>query len=88
MHYTVGMSDDAATTTADYDSPWKEAFTEYLEHAVALFLPAVHPQIDWSRGHDVLDKELQQATHDAALGRRLADLLVRVWRRDSGPRSD
>jgi hypothetical protein len=30
----------------------------------------------------LMDKELQQVTRDADLGRRLADTLVKVWRRD------
>src|SRR5579875_3848092 len=66
----------------DYDSPWKEALAHYLPDALALFFPDVYAQIDWSRGYTFLDKELQQVTRDADLGRRLVDTLVRVWRRD------
>ncbi len=68
--------------TTDFDSPWKEALAHYLPDALALFFPAVAAQIDWSRGYTLLDKELQQVTRDADLGRRLADTLVQVWRRD------
>ena len=70
------------TPTADYDSPWKEALARYLPDAFALFFPAVHAEIDWSRQYQPLDKELQQVTRDANLGRRLADTLFQVWRRD------
>lgn len=70
------------TTPADYDSPWKEALARYLPDALALFFPDVYAQIDWSRGYILLDKEFQQVTRDADLGRRLADTLVHVWRRD------
>lgn len=70
------------TPAADYDSPWKEALARYLPDALDLFFPEVYAAIDWSRGYDLLDKELQQVTRDADLGRRLADTLVRVWRRD------
>lgn len=70
------------TPTADYDSPWKEALARYLPDALALFFPDVHAAIDWSRGYELLDKELQQVTRDADLGLRRADMLVRVWRRD------
>jgi hypothetical protein len=76
------MSDQPTVPPAEYDSPWKEALARYLPDALALFLPAVHAQIDWSRGYTLLDKELQQVTRDAELGRRLADTLVQVWRRD------
>ncbi len=82
MLYTWGMTDDVAIPAADYDSPWKEALAQFLPDALALFFPAIHAQIDWDRGYILHDKELQQVTHDADLGRRLADLLVQVWRRD------
>jgi hypothetical protein len=67
---------------ADYDSPWKVALALYLPDAFALFLPQVYAQIEWARGYTLLDKELQKVTRDAALGRRLADTLVKVWRTD------
>lgn len=70
--------DDQQTPVADYDSPWKEALSRDLPEALALFFPAVYAEIDWSRGYTLLDKELQQVTRDADLGRRLADTLVQV----------
>jgi len=81
MLYTGPMSDET-TPVADYDSPWKEALAKYLPDAFALFFPDVATQIDWSRPYQSLDKELQQVVRDADLGRRLADTLVQVWRRD------
>lgn len=67
---------------ADYDSPWKEALEVYFPEFLALCFPEVHAGIDWARGHEFLDKELQQITRDAELGRRLADKLVKVWLND------
>jgi len=67
---------------ADYDSPWKEALARFLPDAIALFCPDVYEAIAWERGYELLDKELQKVTRDAKLGRRLADTLVRVWRKD------
>jgi len=64
----------------DYDSPWKEALDEYLQSFIALFFPAMHAEIDWPRGYETLDKELQQITPDAEDGRRYVDKLVQVWR--------
>lgn len=64
---------------ADYDSPWKEALDCWFEQFVEFFFPHIHREIDWSRGYETLDKELQQVTQDAELGRRHADKLVRVW---------
>src|SRR5437868_14789290 len=66
----------------EYDSPWKEAIERYFEAFVAFFFPEAHAGIDWSRGYEFLDTELQQVVRDAELGRRLADKLVKVWRRD------
>jgi hypothetical protein len=62
----------------DYDSPWKEALERYLPDFLALLFPQAHAGIDWSKGYEFLDKELQQVVRDAELGRRLADKLVRV----------
>jgi hypothetical protein len=53
----------------------------YLADFLAFFFPQAHAEIDWQRGYTFLDKELQQVARDAALGRRLADKLVQVWRR-------
>jgi len=41
--------------------------------------PQAHEQIDWQRGYEFLDKELQKITADAAVGRRVVDKLVKVW---------
>jgi hypothetical protein len=66
----------------DYDGPWKDALERYLEAFMALFFPEAHGGIDWTRGHEFLDKELQQVVRDAELGRRMVDKLVKVWRKD------
>jgi hypothetical protein len=42
----------------------------------------IHADIDWPRGYEMLDKELQQLVRTAELGRRHVDKLVKVWRRD------
>ena len=66
----------------DYDSPWKDVLERYFTAFTAFFFPAVHEGIDWERGYTFLDKELQQIARDARLGRRYADKLIQVWRRD------
>ena len=53
---------------AEYDSPWKEALDAYFEGFLALLFPAVHGQIDWSRGWESLDKEFQQIVREAEVG--------------------
>jgi len=66
----------------DYDSPWKEMFDGYFPAFMAFFFPEAHADIDWTRGYESLDTDLQQIVRDAALGTRLADKLMQVWRRD------
>jgi len=68
--------------SADYDSPWKEALDAYFEAFLLLLFPEVHRHIDWSRGHESLDKEFQQVVREAAVGRRYVDKLVKVWTKD------
>ena len=65
----------------EYDSPWKEIIQLYFEDFMLFFFPQVHSQIDWSRGFEFLDQELQQVVRDAELGKRLVDKLVKVYRR-------
>ena len=66
----------------DYDSPWKEALDRYFPQALEFLFPQIHAEIDWERGWEFLDKELQQVVRDAELGRRLVDKLVKVWQQD------
>jgi hypothetical protein len=63
----------------DYDSPWKEALDRYFERCLAFFFPLAHAEIDWSRGYEMLDKELQGIVRQAKQGRRTVDKLVKVW---------
>jgi hypothetical protein len=65
----------------DFDSPWKEALERFFAEFIELFFPHAHREIDWSRGYDFLDQELQAVVRDAELGKRWADRLVRVWRK-------
>jgi hypothetical protein len=64
---------------SDYDSPWKDILEAYFEECIEFFFPDVHPEIDWSRGYEFLDKELQQIVREAEVGTRFADKLVKVW---------
>src|SRR5439155_6008796 len=66
----------------DLDSPWKETLEHFLAPFLAFFFPEIHDGIDWSRGYQSLDKELQQILRGARVGRRLADKLFKVWRKD------
>jgi hypothetical protein len=63
----------------DFDSPWKEAIDWHFAAFMAFFFPHAHAEIDWGRGYEFLDKELQQIIKDAEIGRRVVDKLVKVW---------
>jgi hypothetical protein len=64
-----------------YDSPWKEALDRYFERFLAFFFPQAHADIDWPRGYEFLDKELQQIAPEGDLGGRVVDKLAKVWLR-------
>jgi Domain of unknown function (DUF4351) len=67
------------TSRSDQDSPWKEILRQYFPEAITFFFPATANLIDWDKPIEFLDKEFQQISPDAEIGRRYADQLVKVW---------
>ncbi len=65
---------------SDFDNAWKEAIDAFFEPFMAFFFGEAHHEIDWARGFEMLDKELQQIAPESEQGRRVADKLVKVWR--------
>jgi hypothetical protein len=66
----------------DADTPWKEILTNYFPDFMVFFFPHIAAEIDWTRGYEVLDKELRQITRESEIGGRIADHLVKVWKTD------
>ena len=66
----------------DYDSPWKDVIEHYFVEFMAFFFPQIYADLDWTRPHEFLDKELQKIVRKAKTGRGYVDKLVRVWRKD------
>jgi hypothetical protein len=64
----------------DFDSPWKEALDRYFQPFLALLFPQAHAGIDWSRGYEPLDKELQEVARGETTGPVVVDKLFKVWR--------
>jgi hypothetical protein len=62
----------------DFDSPWKDVIDRFFEPFMAFFFPQAQADIDWSRNHEMLDKELQKIIRSAKQGRRYVDELVKV----------
>ena len=76
------MPDAMPDHAADYDNPWKEALDYYFEPFLLLVFPHIWGDIDWQRGYESLDKELQRVVRDAETGKRHADKLLKVWLQD------
>ncbi len=79
---TAKRKQSSSSARQDYDSPWKDILARFFPHFMAFFFPDIYAAIDWSRGFEFLDTELQKITARAAVGRRLADKLVKVYLRD------
>jgi len=63
----------------DYDNPWKQVIEDFFPDFLEFFFPQAYAVIDWTRGYEFLDKELQQLEADAEIGRRLVDKVAKVW---------
>jgi hypothetical protein len=66
----------------DFDSPWKESLELYFRAFLALFFRQIEEDIEWSRGFEFLDKELQRIVPTSESGRLYVDKLVKVWRKN------
>lgn len=66
----------------NFDSPWKEAITLYFRPFLEFFFPDIAADVDWAIPVDFLEQELRQVLPDDEVGRRDADVLVRVYRLD------
>ena len=65
--------------STELDSPWKDILELYFEAFVQFFFPQLHKLIDWSRGYEFMDKELQKVLKDAKTKQRFTDKLAKVW---------
>jgi hypothetical protein len=63
----------------DYDGPWKEAVEDLFEPFLLFFFQHIHNDIDFSRGYEFLDKELQSIIKSSETGRRIGDKLAKVY---------
>jgi hypothetical protein len=70
------------TSSDNYDTPWKDILSAYFQEFLEFFFPDIAKEIDWSKGYELLDKELRKLTRDAHIGHRLADNLVKVWKKN------
>jgi len=74
------MSDAAADEEElELDGPWKEAIEQFFPEFFEFYFPHVHSAVDWARGYEFLDKELEKLAPEAEIGRGTVDKLARVW---------
>lgn len=70
------------TPPSHFDTAWKLTLETYLVEFCEFLFPHVHAGVDWSRGYEFLDSELQQVTADSETGRGAVDKLLKVWAND------
>ena len=67
-------------TPDEYDSPyWKSTLQLFLQAFLEFFFADIAADIDWTRGYQLLDKELAKIARRAKIGKILADKLFKVW---------
>lgn len=66
----------------EYDSAWKNIMEEHFESFLEFFFEDIHRDIDFSKGYEFLSQELRKITHDSKVGKRIADVLVKVYLKD------
>lgn len=76
------MNKEAART--DYDSPWKEIIEQFFPEFMSFFFPKIFDEIDWEKGYEFLDKELQKVVRESKGSTKRVDKLVRVWQKGNG----
>jgi hypothetical protein len=66
----------------EFDPPWKNILEDFFEPFMEFFFPKVHAVIDWNRGYEFKEQELQKLLKEAVTKQRRVDKLVEVWRKD------
>jgi Domain of unknown function (DUF4351) len=84
LSVVVSLTSILKVMTTPLDTPWKQILESYFPQFMAFFFPEAYSQIDWSRGFEFLDGELQQITLDAETGKRIIDKLAKVYLHSGG----
>jgi hypothetical protein len=63
----------------DYDGPWKEAVEDLFEPFLLMSFPRIYNDVDFSKGYEFLEKELQSIIKSSETGRRIGDKLAKVY---------
>ncbi len=68
--------------TPEYDSAWKDIMEEHFESFLEFFFEDIHRDIDFEKGYEFLNQELRKIAPGNKLGKRVADVLVKVYLKD------
>lgn len=82
MNTVTSTCDSFITEQTQFDSPWKNILQQFLQAFMEFCLPKAAANIDWSKGYTSLDKELQAISRQQEIGKRMADVLFKVWLQD------
>ncbi len=63
----------------EFDGPWKEALTALFRHLLRLYRPAEAAQVDWQRGLDSLETEMQKLLPASQTGVKRIDKLFKAY---------
>ncbi len=74
-----------AKNKAVFDGPWKDVLDIYFEQFIAYCCPSKYPEIDWSKGYTMLDKELTKIAPQSQTGQKIADKLVQIYLKNGDP---
>lgn len=61
-----------------FDTPWKLIIERFFRQLMEFFFPLVAQEIDWSKPHEFLDKELLAIEKKTRVGKKIADKLIKV----------
>ncbi len=62
-----------------FDTPWKLVLERFFKDLMAFLLPHISTEIDWTKHHEFLDKELLAIQKNTKVGNKLADKLIKVF---------
>ncbi len=65
-----------------HDSLWKDILEQLFQEFLQFFFPAIYKDIDFTRGYQFLDKELNRIIKKSDTGKRIVDKLVKVYLKD------
>ncbi len=66
----------------DYDSAWKEVIEKLFEDFIKFFFPDIYKDIDFNIKPQFLSGELRKLYREGTVGKRYADVLVKVHLKD------